>query len=81
MKVEELKKIMKECLREVLKEEGITSNNSFNKMPNPINNFNPNNYIKEGYSKAPTPIKSTGNVFHDLMRETMENSNDLSNYA
>ena len=78
MKIEAFKKLIKESVREVLKEEGILKENNFQKI-------DPSKYmVVEQFKRTPydnnfQPI-STGDPLQDLLKQTMMESNDLSNY-
>jgi uncharacterized protein YecA (UPF0149 family) len=77
-KVNAFKKLIKEAVREVLKEEGVLTENRTSTQP-----FNPSRYINE----APIQLyrhdepQSTGDPLQDLLRQTQRESTDLSNFA
>lgn len=82
MKVEAFKKLIKESVREVLIEEGILNENRINQN---FQNLNPSKYImNEQFTTTPynkgVQVTSTGDPLKDLMRQTMMNADDLSNF-
>jgi len=81
MKVEAFKKLIKESIREVLKEEGLLTEN---KLHFTSQQLDPKKYIMTEQIYTGSPINnnypSTGNPLQDLLKQTMMESNDLSNY-
>lgn len=86
MKVDVFKKLIKESVREVLKEEGIIGSNlNENKLHFTTQKIDPSRYIMVDDFKS-TPyhngpqMTSTGDPLKDIMKQTMFNSDDLSNF-
>jgi hypothetical protein len=83
MKIEAFKKLIKESVREVLKEEGLLNEN---KSKSEFSKINPSKYMMveefktTPYNKGFQPT-STGNPLQDLLKQTAIESNDLSNFA
>lgn len=78
MKLESFKKIIKESVREVLKEEGFLKNNY---QPTDSSRH----IMMEQFKSTPyhigPQITSTGDPLQDLLRQTAIESNDLSNFG
>lgn len=79
MKLEAFKKLIKESVREVLKEEGLL--NEIKKTQ-----IDPSKYmVVEQFKTTPyhtgPQVVSTGDPLQDLLKQTMMESNDLSNFA
>jgi hypothetical protein len=76
MKLEAFKKIIKDSLREVLKEEGLLNENKIN---------SPKSIMTEQIKTTPyhtnLQITSTGDPLQDLLKQTAMESHDLSNFA
>lgn len=86
MKIEAFKKLIKESIREVLKEEGILNSNlNENKMHFTTQRVDPSKYISQNpfpstpYHTGPQ-ITSTGDPLKDIMMQTMMSADDLSNF-
>jgi quinol monooxygenase YgiN len=78
MKIEAFKKLIKESVREVLKEEGILKENNFQKI-DPSKYMVVEQFKTTPYHNSFQPT-STGDPLQDLLKQTMMESNDLSNY-
>lgn len=82
MKIEAFKKLIKESIREVLKEEGLLVENNSHFTTQKLD---PKKYImtEQIYTGSPNKnnFPSTGDPLQDLLRQTMMESNDLSNYT
>jgi len=86
MKIEAFKKLIKESIREVLKEEGILNSNlNENKLPFTTQRVDPSKYITppqfqtSPYHTGPQ-ITSIGDPLKDIMMQTMMSADDLSNF-
>lgn len=79
MNAEVFKRLIKESVREVLREEGLLNENKFS-------NANPTKFaMLEQFKTTPyhvgPKITSTGDPLQDLLRQTAMESNDLSNFG